>query len=243
MVYLELIKERLNMKTKMISILSILIISLVLCVAFRMTMQPVAFDEILAKEPAVLLDDEIPEKNNGDFIDPETDMYNYDITSYQDLWDSADIVVTGTIVEHEQLGKTVNSKIEIKDVLKGNVVDTSVYVFEPYYIRSYGRNYDCVAKHNYVPMQLGKEYTLFLHLEDVYKNGNQYNLVSDLYGKYPNKSDISLKIYEDEKERDFNDYMSYDCIIYVTEENKVNREVLDIYQSRYKEFFNYLVMQ
>lgn len=115
--------------------------------------------------------------------------YDRDSSTLDELYDKADVVAIIKPVSRKQEVSIVNTKARIEKTLKSDLKKgDEIFVFEQFhlqYLNESDRFYaDLLADAGYIPMNMEKEYLVFLKKSEGYQH-NQFGYVSLLYNKFP----------------------------------------------------------
>lgn len=116
-------------------------------------------------------------------VDSDLGMYENGYDELSELIENSELIVIGTLDTRVQDGNVFNSQINVIKTLKGSSAK-KISVFEPAFITTYNKIEELYLKCGYVPIMKNERYVFFLNREMMYKNKEQYNMLSSYVGKF-----------------------------------------------------------
>lgn len=214
MKYIRLMEVDYTVKSNKTKLIVLVVLTFVICFFIHNSIKTSDFDAMFQNKELnymVSIPRGLSSKQDG-IINVDAEQYESNINDFQELLDGSDIVVIANLDSRIQQGRTVNSTVVVEKVLKGTINEKKIKVFEPYHIRES----DEVILPNdnaYLPMKYETSYVLFLRKIDLYEEENQFNLVSDFYGKFPNKEKLILKEVVSDQDYLYEDLKGIDLLL------------------------------
>ena len=205
-------------------ILILFVVAIVLCFFVQNSIKPSSIENEF-KKSELFFNTSIPSGlvNLEGILETDRAQYINEISDIQDLLNESDLVINGSLVRRKQEGKTVNSTVRVNQIISGSCSKNVVQVFEPYYIRE--SESQIMLNSSYLPMEYGESYIIFLKKSDLYKNENQFNLVSEFYGKYPKKSELNERKVNNNSDYRYEDFKGVDLLLVDT--MQIKKEIMD----------------
>lgn len=120
----------------------------------------------------------------------ELESYYSKITDYDDLFQQSDLILKISMTDSiEIVTRCTLSEVKVLSVLKGDLAEDEIYIYEPYIVRT--NNSSVLTYTGYLPMRANEEYIVCLKSIEVpegYKKTDKqkksYMLVDPIFGKY-----------------------------------------------------------
>lgn len=132
-------------------------------------------------------------------LEPTMSLFNTTITNLKELEEISDYIVLVSPMSQTQPASYIISHMKVEKVLKGDLQESEIDVFEPVKVTSYDlQSYEVVMPMSwYLPTKVNESYVLFLNKSD-YKMDDVYMLSSLPYSKIEVSDVLNLGILDNQ---------------------------------------------